>query len=108
MMIKKKILEMKPGKDINASIGRYVMGHDVVADDLMGDMERYLDKEGNSVWGKLLPYSEDMATAQEVVVEMLRRGYSDAETWQDYGDGLYTPAEAICKRALIATLTSGE
>lgn len=104
-MVEVNVLEMKPGQDLNILVAKHIMGHDVIRDSVMGNMERFVDEGGDSVWGSPLPYSEDMAIAQKVVVEMLARGYSDAETWEDYGEGKYTPAEAICKRALMAVLT---
>ena len=105
-MVEKEILEMRPGAELNILVAKQIMGHEVVSDQMMGDMERFLDKEGESVWGTPLHYSEDPAIAQAVVVEMLSRGYEDAETWEDYGQGRYAPAEAICKRALMAVLSA--
>lgn len=100
------ILEMKPGAELNTLVAKRVMELDIVTDELMGEMVRLVDSQGDSVWGSVMPYSEDLDAAQKVVTEMLARGYSDAETWCDYGEGRYTAAEAICKRALIVLESS--
>ncbi len=62
-MVEKEILEMKPGAELNILVAKQIMGHDVVSDQMMGEMERFMDKEGESIWGTPLPYSEDLAIA---------------------------------------------
>ena len=103
-MTKEEILAMKSGMELNISVAKYVMGHDVVSDELMGQTERLLDDDGGSIWSTPLPYSEEISAALTVVAEMIKRGYRDAASWKDYGNGTYAPAEAICKRALLAML----
>lgn len=101
-MTKDEILAMKPGCELNNAVAERVMGLEVICDAFMGDTVRCESEDGESIWSEVFPYSEDINTAQSVVNEMISRGYEDAAFWQDYGDGAYTPAEAICKRALLA------
>lgn len=99
-----EILALEPGRELSILVAKYVMGHDVVADKLFGDMERLIDKDGSSVWNDLRHYSEDRSAAQEVIVEMVKRGYDTQLFWGSYENGAYAPAEAICKRALLLLL----
>ena len=101
---KEKILAMNPGRELNFIVAKYVLGRDVVTDKHMGEIERLTDKNSGSVWSYPLCYSEDIEAAQDVVCEMMNRGYLDAPNWDRFGDGAYTPAEAICKRALLCIL----
>ena len=103
-MEKEDILAMKPGAKLNVYVAKHVLEHDVVDDEFVGQTERLLDADGSSIWCELAPYSEDLSAAQIVVDEMVKRGYSEAPSWSDYGNGTYKPAEAICKRALLAVL----
>ena len=101
-MTREEILAMKPGRELNMEVAKRVFNREVVCDSTMGDSERFVDDCGESVWSNLMPYSEDISTAEDVVGHMMKLGYNDAATWKDYGGGAYTPAEAICKRALLA------
>jgi len=103
-----QILKMKPGKELNMLVAKQVMGNEVVCDEIMGESERLIDESGDSVWSTPLLYSEDVLVAQEVVNQMAKRGYADAASWKDYGNGTYTPAEAICKQALLAVLKANQ
>lgn len=103
-MKEKDILAMKPGAKLNAYVAKHVLKHDIIDDEFVGQTERLTDEDGNSVWSEVMPYSEDLSAAQTVVEEMIKRGYSEAPSWEDYGNGIYAPAEAICKRALLAVL----
>jgi hypothetical protein len=120
-MTKEEILAMKPGIELNIAVAERVLGHAIKNDEVMGYMERITFKksnqsssgtgntctnpqEGDSIWGAVEPYSEDISAAKVVIDRMLDIGYKDANTWADFGDGKFTEAEAICKAALIAVL----
>ncbi len=100
-MTRDEILVMKPGAALNAKIAEEIMGHVVVQDATLGEMERFLD-DGESAWGPPQPYSEDRVVAESVVQKMLDLGYEDAVYWSSFGQGKYTEPEAICKAALLA------
>lgn len=101
---REKILAMKPGRELNIIVAKYIFGHDVITDKSLGEMERLKDRDGCSVWSLLLGYSEDNEAAQDVVSAMMDKGYLEAAKWDQFGEGAYTPAEAICKRALLCIL----
>jgi hypothetical protein len=120
-MTKKEILAMKPGIELNMAVAERILGHSVKQDEIMGYMERITlpktvesncgcascgggAQEGDSIWGSVEKYSEDISAAKFVIKKMLEIGYKDANSWADFGDGKYTEAEAICKAALIAVL----
>ena len=104
-MSQAEILAMEPGDELNMKVAAEVMGHAVVREELLGLMERLIDPtDGSSVWGPVYPYSEDMEVAESVVERMIELGYEDAIYWADFGDGMYTEPEAICKAALLAIL----
>ena len=100
---RQEILAMKPGRELNIVVAKYVLGHDVVADKSLGELERLEDSD-SSIWSIPLCYSEDYEAAQNVVCAMMDMGYLDAPKWDQFGDGAYTPAEAICKQALLCML----
>ena len=100
---REKILAMKPGRELNIIVAKYVLGHDVVTDKFLGEAERLEGSDG-SIWSILLGYSEDNEAAQNVVCAMMDKGFLDAPKWDQFGDGAYTPAEAICKKALLCIL----
>jgi hypothetical protein len=103
-MTKEEILTIKPGRELNILVAEVVMKHKVIVDEIFGDMERPIDGDDKSVWDTLPLYSEDMSAAQLVVEKMVTLGHSDAVSWEHYGNGIYTQAEAICKRALLVGL----
>ncbi len=104
-MTQEEILAMKPGSELNIKVAKEVMGNIVTREELFGHMERLIDpKDGTSVWGPAQPYSEDISVAESVVDKMIELGHDDAIYWADFGDGIYTEAEAICKAALLAIL----
>jgi hypothetical protein len=98
------ILAMRPGRELNMKVAKDVMWHEVVADEIFGDTERYIDNHGKSVYGPLRSYSEDDSDAKLVVEKMLKLGYGDAMFWKHCGDESCTQAEAICKMALVTML----
>ncbi len=97
-MTQEEILAMKPGVELNVKVAEEVIGHVVARDETFG----YMERDNNSVWGRLQLYSEDISAAELVVDEMIKLGYDDAIYWADFGDGIYTEPEAICKAALLA------
>ena len=104
-MTEEEILAMQPGEQLNVIVATEVMGHAIAKEELFGMMERLIDPaDGNSVWGPVHAYSEDMSIAEAIVERMLELGYEDAIYWADFGDGSYTEPEAICKVALLAIL----
>ena len=98
------IRSLRPGRDMNVLVAKYVLGHEVVSDDIFNDMERLIDAHGESVWAELRDYSGDTEVAKGMVDTLVGLGLTGALLWQDYGDGIYSPAEAICKKALISFL----
>ena len=105
-MTKEEILAMKPGKELNIKVAEEVMGHEIIVDEIFGEMERRDEEDGGSLYGPVRPYSEDISMAQLVVDRMIILGHIEALSWEHYGGGIYTPAEAICKAALLAVLES--
>jgi hypothetical protein len=119
-MTKEEILAMKPGRDLNIEVAQRILGHVVKNDEIFGYMERMVNaeskenncgccscntsREGDSVWGMLGHYSEDISAAKVVINKMSEIGFKDANSWPDFGNGKYTEAEAICKAALLAVL----
>ena len=103
-MTKEQILAMKPGRELSITVAEVVMKHEVVVDEIFGAMERHIANDGSSAYSNLQPYSEDVSAAQLVVERMSTLGYSNAVFWEHYGNGIYTQAEAICKRALLVVL----
>ena len=100
-----EILVMGPGRALNIKVAKYVMGHEVILDDVFGDMERYLDKDGESVYGALMPYSQDIVAAWMVIERRIELWQDNAKIWEDSGGGVYKHAEAICKIALLTALS---
>ena len=103
-MTQEEIMAMKPGVEMNAKVAEKVMGHVVSRDETFGYMERVIDEDGHSVWAVLQPYSEDISATELVVDRMIALGYDDAIYWADFGGGIYTEPEAICKAAVLAIL----
>jgi hypothetical protein len=103
--MREEILAMKPGTELNRKVAEEIMGYEVVRDYLLGYVERLIDpQDGSSVWCPLCPYSEDRSVAESVIDKMIQLGYDDAIYWADFGDGVYTEAEAICKAARLALI----
>ena len=103
-MTKDEILAMTPGLELNIKVAEKIMERSVTKDDIFGYVERYTDEQGDSVWDTLHPYSEDISEAELVVKRMIDLGHDDAIYWADFGCGVYTEPEAICKAALLALL----
>jgi hypothetical protein len=103
-MTREEILAMKPGRELNIAVAELVMKHEVIVDEIFGVMERQIADDGSSAYTNLPPYSEDMPSAHSVIDRMITLGHSDALSWERYGNGIYTQAEAICKVALLVAL----
>lgn len=103
-MTQEEILAMRPGRELDSKVAREIVGHVVVRDEFLGDLEGLPDDDGSYVWDELRPYSEDLEAADVVVDAMIRLGFEDAVCWADFGDGAFTEPEAICKAALLAKL----
>jgi len=103
-MTQDEILAMKPGRELNSVVAQEIIGHIVVRDAMLGDLEGVPDEDGSHIWGVLQPYSEDIEAADAVVDTMIRLGFEDAVCWADFGDGAFTEPEAICKASLLAKL----
>lgn len=95
------VLDLGCGRELNILVAKYIMGHEVVSDQIMGEVEGIKDADDGTIWSSVRQYSEDMADANAIVDRMVEEGYLDALTWHTYGSGKYTPAEAICKRAFL-------
>ena len=104
-MTKEEILAMKPGRELNMKAAEAVFGHEVILDEIFGDVERYIDRDGKSVYAPLRCYSEDGLAAQLVVDRMIGLGHENARFWEHRGKEICSWAEAICKVALLAMLT---
>ena len=103
-MTKEEILAMKPGLELNIKVAKEIIGHEVAEDEIFGYVEKWTDEDDNSVWDALQSYSEDISAAELVVNRMMQSGHDDAISWADFGGGVYTEPEAICKAALLALL----
>lgn len=103
-MTREEILAMKPGAELNKKVAEEIIGHEVVEDSTFGYMERYTDEDNSTVWDMVQDYSEDMEAAELVVNRMMQLGHYDVVCWADFGGGIYTEPEAICKASLIALL----
>lgn len=103
-MTKEEVLAMKPGRELNIKVAETIMWNEVVSDEIFGDVERYIDGEGSSVYGPLRSYSEDISAAQSVVDRMVNLGHGDEIFFRHYANGIYTSAEDICKAALLIML----
>ncbi len=103
-MNKEKILAMKPGTDLNIKVAEEVLGYAVINDEILGWMERPQKAEEGAIWAELRHYSEDLDAADSVVHFMIQAGYHEAIHWEEFGEGRYSKAEAICKAALLAVM----
>ena len=106
-MTKEEILAMKSGRELNVKVAEKVMGYQVILDKTFGEMERYTDSEGKSVYRPLQNYSEDMSAAQQVLERIKALNLKINPFGNGSGElrdtSELTP-EAICKAALIAML----
>ena len=103
-MTQEEILAMKPGEELDVKVAEDILGHVVSKDECFGYTEKLIEEDGGYVWSLLQHYSRDISAAELVVEKMIALGCDDAIYWADFGDGLYTEPEAICKAALLAIL----
>jgi hypothetical protein len=89
-MTQEEILAMPPGIELNMKVAEEVIGYVISKDNTFGYMKRTLypetknpacgccsPKEGDSVWGLVQPFSEDISAAELVVDRMIEIGYDD-------------------------------
>ena len=98
-MTKEEILAMKPGRELNIRVAEEIIGHNVIEDEIFGDMEVSRDDKGNSIYQPLRRYSEDISEAQIVVNKMIKTERSKALLWAND-----SRPEVICKAALLSIL----
>ncbi len=95
-MTRSDILALKAGRSLNVCVAEKIMGNKVVSDPIMGDTELFTIDTGESVYGKLTPYSEDLSKAQLVVLKIAALGYAEAVLWESE-----KRPEVICRAALL-------
>jgi hypothetical protein len=95
-MTRADILELKAGRSLNVYVAENIMGNKVVSDPIMGDTELFNTDTGESVFGKLTPYSEDLSKAQFVISKMASLGYAEAGLWESENR-----PDVICRAALL-------
>lgn len=95
-MTREDIQELKAGRSLNILVAEKIMKNKVVSDPIMGDTELFTIETGESVFGKLTPYSEDLAKAQLVISKIAAMGYAEAGLWENE-----KRPEVICRAALL-------
>jgi hypothetical protein len=98
-MTRDKILAMKAGRKLNILVSEKIMGNKPVNDDVLGDTEVHTTDQGESVYGPLPAYSEDIDSAQLVVTKMINLGYNEAQLWENE-----KRPDVICRAALLTIL----
>ena len=98
-MTRDEILLMKAGRNLNICVSEEIMGTKVVHDEIFGDMEIHDTDQGEHFYGPLTPYSEDLSSAQLVILRMANLGYPEVGLWEDE-----KRPEVICRAALLAVL----
>ena len=99
MMTNEDISPLKPGKALNILVAEHIMKRRVINDEIFGDLEICYDQSGNTIYQRVLPYSEDLAAAREVINKMFNAGYAEAAYWKDE-----TRPEVICRASLRIVL----
>ena len=95
-MTRDEILALTAGRSLNVHIAEEVMGNRVVQDAILGDTEIYTLENGEPVYGRLTPYSEDLSSAQVVILRMTNLGYTEAGLWENE-----KRPDVICRAALL-------
>ena len=95
-MTRADIAALKAGRSLNTYVAEKIMGNKVMSDPIMGDTEVFTTDTGESVFGKLTAYSEDLSKAQLVVLKMADLGYAEAGLWESE-----KRPEVICRAALL-------
>ena len=102
-MTRDEILAMKAGRSLNVRVSEEIMGNKVVSDAILGETEIHTTAQGEAVYGIVLPYSEDLSSAQLVVSRMANLGYTEAKLWEDE-----QRPEVICRAALLTILDNNK
>ena len=128
-MTRDEILNMKPGRELDALVAEKVMGYRVYTQSYPSIVEEktveveYIEYqlENETIRGILPHYSTDNAAALEVAIHLQKQGYYvciDLKACEETSVGVYeenpaeqiayakaqTPAEAISKAALLAVM----
>ncbi|MBU1053529.1 MAG: hypothetical protein KKC46_06835 [Proteobacteria bacterium] len=90
------IQELKAGRTLNIFVAEKIMKNKVVPDPIMGDTEIFITETGESVFGKLTQYSQDLSKAQLVISKIAGMGYAEAGLWENE-----KRPEVICRAALL-------
>jgi len=98
-MTRDEILAMKAGRILNIHVSEEIMGNKVVTDAVLGETEIHSTPRGEPVYGRLAPYSEDLSSAQLVVMRMTNLGYTEAKLWENE-----QRPDVICRAALLTIL----
>jgi len=121
-MTRDEVLAMKPGRELDALVAEKVMGW-AYGHPCPGGMDclHWVDEKGNVCGYKPPQYSTDNATALVVAIHLQKQGYVvciELLPYEKTSVGVYeadpanqiayakaqTPAEAICKAALLAVM----
>ena len=95
------------GRELDILVAYYVMGHDVVTDDMFGDVERLTDLDGSSVWVPLVSYSSDVEVSNQVIERLTQLECDIAPLMGNKTDGKDRLAEITCRKALQIVLNQG-
>lgn len=98
-MTREEILALEPGKAFNVCVSEMIMGNRVVTDAIFGETEIYLSEHGETVFGRLQPYSEELTSARLVILKMADLGYTEASLWENE-----ERPDVICRAALLTIL----
>ncbi len=98
-MSRDEILALEAGPELNRRVAEDVMGHLVAEDETFGLMEGIV-VNGDTFWGPVEPYSEDMEAVERVIERMLELGLGDVACALAGGDH----PESICRTALLSVL----
>ncbi len=98
-MTRDDILALKAGRGMNVCVAEKIMGNKVVSDPIMGDTEVFATDTGESVYGALTHYSEELSKALLVVSKMAGLGYVEAKLWENE-----KRPDVICRAALLTML----
>ena len=95
-MTRDEILALTAGRSLNVRVAEEVMGNRVVRDAILGDTEIYSTEKGEPVYGRLTPYSEDLPSAQLIILRMTNLGYTEPGLWENE-----KRPDVICRAALL-------
>jgi len=95
-MKRDEILALTAGRTFNICISEKIMGKKVVCDAIFGDTEIHTTEKGETVYGRLPPYSESLSSARLVMMKMANLGYAEARLWENE-----KRPDVICRAALL-------